>query len=163
MKLEIGIDGDALMVRANGLNGTDRLTIHLTAPMLKSIETFNDAGFILNGSVDVGELKLCAWNSSLISIGQNITAREVEVQAYNNGRIDIKSIVADKMRIEAANSAVVNVSGKVNSLTKNVMNGAKVNADSLSDARSGQSSYDDSDDTVIVYSEDISLFGRLTD
>ena len=161
-KLRIGIEGDALAITAAGLRGSEKLSVYLTAPMPGSIHTFNNASFALDGSADTKDLELEAWNSSIITINQNITAKEVSVSAFNNSKIDIKSVVADNLNIEAANNAIINISGKVKYVTKSVMNGAVVNTEHLSDTLSEQShSHDDSTGTVIVYNDHISLLGRL--
>lgn len=162
-KLMIGIEGDCLIIKVDGLRGSDKLSINLTAPMLKSIETFNGASFALNESADIEDLELRAWNSSKIEINKNIIAKKVSVSSFNSGHIVIKSVIADKLRIEAANNAVVYVSGKVKNITKSVLNDATVDTNGLSDCQSQHTYNDDSDDTVIVYSNDISLFGRIFD
>jgi len=135
-KLEIGIEDDALIVKADGLKGSDRLSINLTGPVPESITTFNSSAFVLDGSAEVDFFELGAWNSSRISINRNIIAKKVSVSSSNNGHIDIKSVITDSMKIEAANNAVVVVAGRVRNFSKNVMNGAVVDTTGLSEGLS---------------------------
>lgn len=163
-KLEAGIERNTLIFKADRLSGSDKIHINLTAPIPDSIEVFNNASLIIEGDCDVEDINLGVWNDGRIRINNNITAKTMSVGTFNNGSIFVGSVAANQVNITAANSSTVNISGHIGRLSKSVMNDAVVNITGLTADNQIRASHDEySKDTVIVYSEDINILGRIFD
>lgn len=161
-RLEAGIEGNTLIFKADRLFGSDKIHISLTAPMPESMEVFNNASLTIEGDCDVDDINLGVWNNGRIRIDHNITAKTLSVETFNSGSIVVGSVVSNQVNITAANSSIVNISGHIGRLSKSVMNDAVVNITGLTAYNQIRASLDeDSKDTVIVYSEDINILGRI--
>ena len=161
-RLEAGIEGNTLIFKADRLSASDKIHISLTAPIPESIEVFNNASLAIEGVCDVDDINLRVWNNGRIRIDHNITAKTMSVETFNSGSIVLGSVVANQVRITAANNSTVDISGHVGRLSKSVMNDAVVNVTGLTANNQRHASHDeDSKDTVIVYSDDINILERM--